>query len=735
MTEFTKDIQTLTQQASASPQLQTNTGSLATDLVSAASFGLGLYRQNKAATALAGAKQQQADYQTKVSEGIMKFRNLRISLKDQEINGITVARKESEFFKKEGGGAEYAQAVISGANKLTGTNTLDMMSAKDKEVQANFDAYQEQQVEGQGFASSVLGIPPEKLSAASPEQNQAWAEESKVFRAEVAGYEAAQSVGENVTQSFLLPAMAVNRQRMDGLLANIQDKWTTGDSVRAEELTLAFNSEVNQMIDGAQDYVRSQMDGKGKGAFYDGSLVSAYVSKLGSRLNSPAVQDVLSGKKTDTNATNKAKARIATTFSDHFLKITDKVEKGTATEEDINDYENYVGYYISKDITGLSVTGSNFGATLSRASGGKSPPPPPKVKVTDKAMTLVDIVNSAYAFVKGNDAEEIKKNQGDISSVIETSLKEERPVSEKNVAWMFDSLKIGVNDTTDMKGKGASKALLEGPLKILTHPDYKTKLAPLVEAYADKGVDVTQVVSQSLDNHIRNNFYNAFINLATSATTPYSAGTSIGIDKNKPSISAISGRSTYNLKDDVEIKTTANGIMFSWKKDVTGANTDTGRIKNLQRLNNSTKTINQYLTALSNVSGTDKQEWSNSLKSELDSMFGLGEVSDASVNSTPKDMIRADGTKKSTGYFGTLKTTDGTKRDMTEFSVGVEFEDGEKELPTLVPTLTKEELSYLLSGNDPTQAIVDKAIEHGLGRMKEGRSPFWEEGDKVEKRP
>ena len=641
MTEFTRDIQTLTQQASNAPQLQTNTGSLATDLVSAASFGLGLYRQNKAATELAGAKQQQADYQTKVAEGIMQFRDLRISLKEQNIKGVTVARKESEFFKNQGGGAAYAQAVISGANELTGTNTLDMMSAKDKEEQAKFDAYQEQQIEGQGFAGSVLGLSSEKVNAASPEQNQAWAEESKVFRAEVAGYEAAQSVGENVTQAFLLPAIAVNRKRMDGLLMDIQDKWSTGNSEKAGELTLAFNSEVNQMMDGAQEYVKSQMDGKGKGAFYDVSLVSAYVNRLGSKLNSPAVQDVLSGKKTDTDATNKAKARIATVFSDHFLEITDKVEKGTATTEDLEDYENYVSHYISKDIIGLKVTGSTFRATLNRASGVKKTavPPPPPVKTTDEANTLIGIVNSVYGFFKSNDAEEIKNKQGDISSVIETSLKEERPVTEKNVAWMFDSLKTGVNDTTDMKGKGASKALLEGPLKILTHPDYKTKLAPLVEAYADKGVDVTQVVSQSLDNHIRNNFYNAFINLATSATTPYSGGTGISIDKNKPSMSAISGRRSYNLKDDVEIKTTANGIMFSWKKGIAGANTDIGRIKNLQRLNNSTKTINQYLTALSNVSGVDKQEWSSSLKGELDSMFGLGEVSGVSSGMTRIEQI------------------------------------------------------------------------------------------------
>jgi hypothetical protein len=623
MAEFTKDIQTLTQQASTTPQLQTNTGSLATDVISAASFGLGLYRQNKAATALAGAQQQQADYQTRVSEGIMKFRNFKISMNDQEIDGNTYARKEAEFFKKQGGGAAYAQEVITGTNKLTGTNTLDTMSAKDKQAQADYDIYQEQQVEGQGFAGSVLGLTQDKLNAASPEQNQEWAQESKVFRAEIEGYKAAQSVGENITQSFLLPAMAINRERMDGLLTNIQDKWATGDSEQAGELTIAFNATINQMIDGAQSFVRGQMDEDGKGAFYDAGVVNAYVSKLGSKLNSPAVQDVLSGKRTDTDATNKAKAKIAAGFSKHFLEIITKIEAGNATETDIDDFENYTEHYLSVDVTGLSVTGSGFGGTLSRSRGGATARTAPAKKPAEKANMLMDVVNSVFGSTKSSSLEEIKNNQGDIRSVIETSLKEERPVSEKNVAWMFDSLKIGVNDTTDMKGKGASKALLEGPLKILTHPDYKTKLAPLVEAYAAKGVDVTQVVSQSLDNHIRNNFYNAFIDLATSGTTPYSPSTGISIDKNRPSMSAISGKSTYNLKDDIEIRDTANGIMFSYKKGVAGANTDIGRIKNLQRLNNSTKTINQYLTALSNVSGVDKKEWSSSLKIELDSMFGL----------------------------------------------------------------------------------------------------------------
>lgn len=626
MAEFTKDIQTLTQQASASPQLQTNTGSLATDVISAASFGLGLYRQNKAATELAGAKQQQADAQTRLAEGVMAYRNHRLSMGSQGVSGATALRKDSEFLKNLGGGAEFQQQVISGTNKLTGMNTSDTMSALDKQAQKDYDALQERQIQGEGYAASVLAIQPSELASASPEQKEDWARQSKVFQAEVNGYKALADVSEDITQPIINIAQAAQSKRSAALLSQVEAAWAAGDVEKAEGLANTFRTELQTLQEKAPSFIREQMNLANKGEFYNGSLVSGYMSKINSKLNSPDVQDVLSGKRTDTDATNKAKAIIATIFSKHFLEIEDKIQKGTATATDIDDFENYVGHYQSKDITGLSVTGSNFGGTVARAQGRGTPAPSTtinKPKPDDEANALFGIVNGIASFFKSNDTEEIKNKQSDISAVIEKSLKTDRPVSEKNVAWMFDSLKTGVNDTTDMKGKGASKALLEGPLKILTHPEYKTKLAPLVDSYADKGVDVTQVVSQSLDNHIRNNFYNAFMNLATSATTPYSEGTGVGINKNKPSMGAVTGKSTYNLKDDIEIKNTANGIMFSWKKGIAGASTDIGRIKNLQRLNNSTKTVNQYLTALSNVSGVDKKEWSESLKTELDSMFGL----------------------------------------------------------------------------------------------------------------
>ena len=97
--------------------------------------------------------------------------------------------------------------------------------------------------------------------------------------------------------------------------------------------------------------------------------------------------------------------------------------------------------------------------------------------------------------------------------------------------------------------------------------------------------------------------------------------------------------------------------------------------------------------------------------------------------------LRNDGTRKSTGYFGTLKTTDGTNRDMTEFSVGVNFSGDEMEIPTLIPSLTKDELNHLLSGNDPTSEIINKAVKHAKGRIENNKSPFWGSGEEITKPP
>jgi hypothetical protein len=131
MAEFTKDIQTLTQQAGTSPQLQTNTGSLATDVISAASFGLGLYRQNQAQAQLGAAKQQQVEYNTRIAEGTLKMREWRQMQKDSGVTGNTFRRAEKRELDKLGD-ANFQMELIGGLNKLTRQTSGEVMDSITK---------------------------------------------------------------------------------------------------------------------------------------------------------------------------------------------------------------------------------------------------------------------------------------------------------------------------------------------------------------------------------------------------------------------------------------------------------------------------------------------------------------------------------------------------------------------------------------------------------------------------
>ena len=88
---------------------------------------------------------------------------------------------------------------------------------------------------------------------------------------------------------------------------------------------------------------------------------------------------------------------------------------------------------------------------------------------------------------------------------------------------------------------------------------------------------------------------------------------------------------------------------------------------------------------------------------------------------------RADGSNKGQGYFGELKRPDG--KVSTELSIGVDMDGKETEIPSLVPTLTEQEKSYLLSGGKPTKEIVQKAVAHAKKRIAAGKSPFAQPGE------
>lgn len=91
---------------------------------------------------------------------------------------------------------------------------------------------------------------------------------------------------------------------------------------------------------------------------------------------------------------------------------------------------------------------------------------------------------------------------------------------------------------------------------------------------------------------------------------------------------------------------------------------------------------------------------------------------------------RPDNTQKGLGYFGILKRPDGGI--MTEYSVGVPIHGKETDVPTLVPTLTPDEIRHILNmkdGEDVPRAIIHKAIDHAHKRLDEGKPIFATEED------
>ena len=100
------------------------------------------------------------------------------------------------------------------------------------------------------------------------------------------------------------------------------------------------------------------------------------------------------------------------------------------------------------------------------------------------------------------------------------------------------------------------------------------------------------------------------------------------------------------------------------------------------------------------------------------------------------DTMRNDGvTRKGNGYLGVLRTADGMDvSEITTSSSDVTVNGKEIDFPTLVPTLSKEEVDLLLNDilpNDkplPTP-ILKKAIDHARMRIKAGKSVFAETGE------
>ncbi|TNE58600.1 MAG: hypothetical protein EP341_03015 [Sphingomonadales bacterium] len=90
---------------------------------------------------------------------------------------------------------------------------------------------------------------------------------------------------------------------------------------------------------------------------------------------------------------------------------------------------------------------------------------------------------------------------------------------------------------------------------------------------------------------------------------------------------------------------------------------------------------------------------------------------------------RQDGSQKGRGYLGPVQNAFG--QTMTEYSIGVNMDGQEVEIPTFVPGLSPEEMQFLTTtdGSQPIpQSIVNKAVDHARMRMQRGLSPWHDSG-------
>lgn len=99
-----------------------------------------------------------------------------------------------------------------------------------------------------------------------------------------------------------------------------------------------------------------------------------------------------------------------------------------------------------------------------------------------------------------------------------------------------------------------------------------------------------------------------------------------------------------------------------------------------------------------------------------------------------KGQLRPSGSRKDVGFLGELKLSGGGVA--TEFSIGTTDVTGKEiNIPTLVSTLTEKEIATMVTDIIPNkkpvpEKIVKKAVAHAKKRIKQGKSVFFERGEK-----
>ena len=138
------------------------------------------------------------------------------------------------------------------------------------------------------------------------------------------------------------------------------------------------------------------------------------------------------------------------------------------------------------------------------------------------------------------------------------------------------------------------------------------------------------------------------------------------------------------------------------------------------------------------LSNKDFEEYLQSDVRQMKNYESGGTVGDIDIfdqeGGADQGMFRSDGSKKSArGFLGPIKNlvTGGT---MTEFATT--WEDAGIEIPTMVPTLSSDEVEYMQRmkpgqgwdrSNPMDAGILKKAEDHARMRIEQGKSPFYQD--------
>ena len=92
----------------------------------------------------------------------------------------------------------------------------------------------------------------------------------------------------------------------------------------------------------------------------------------------------------------------------------------------------------------------------------------------------------------------------------------------------------------------------------------------------------------------------------------------------------------------------------------------------------------------------------------------------------PEDMFRGDGSVKGSGWQGVFTNAKG--QNVTEYTVGVEIDGKEYDIPSIVPSLSTEEIASVLKasedGSPVSEQVMEKAVGWAKSMLKIGHSFF-----------